>query len=204
PSTGIVTISTAGSDYDTLLAIYTGSSVTGLTSLGKDDDGGSNHTSIVGFNATAGTVYKIAVDGWGGDTGSIHLNWTATNCTNTPITLLTEQGTTHAVVLDSVNQLRDPMAFVGLNNFSADQRTRVMLFVYNLGLPAGSPASAVTVKVNSLGLTLPVENLSTLTGVSGVSTIVVRLPDQFPAGDIGVTVSAHGADSNTATITISR
>ena len=83
PSSGSVTLKTEGSSYDTLLAVYTGNSVGGLTAIVKNDDVvlGSVVHSQVEFNATAGTIYKIAVDGWGGDAGNITLNWTQTSCT---------------------------------------------------------------------------------------------------------------------------
>jgi hypothetical protein len=93
PSNGTVTVTTAGSDYDTLLSVYTGTGVNNLTVVqqldgtpGKNDDvdnPGGDLTSRVIFNATGGTVYRIAVDGWGGDTGNIVLNWTQSNCTAT-------------------------------------------------------------------------------------------------------------------------
>ena len=77
PSTGSVLLTTDGSDFDTILAVYTGSSVGGLTRLTFNDDvqAGIIVTSIVTFDATAGTVYRIALDGWGGDQGTIKLNW---------------------------------------------------------------------------------------------------------------------------------
>ncbi|MDT5061462.1 MAG: hypothetical protein QOH63_1921, partial [Acidobacteriota bacterium] len=83
PSSGSTTITTAGSSYDTMLGVYTGNSVNALTLIGHNDDvdPGKIITSTVTFTATAGTVYKIAVDGWGGETGSIVLNWTEANCT---------------------------------------------------------------------------------------------------------------------------
>jgi hypothetical protein len=96
PTSNSVTITTLGSDYDTMLGIYTGSSVNGLTTIAKNDDVDTNAgiiTSTVTFNATAGTTYKIAVDGWGGDTGSITLNWSESGCvpppspTPTPLTV---------------------------------------------------------------------------------------------------------------------
>ncbi|HVG31485.1 MAG TPA: Calx-beta domain-containing protein [Pyrinomonadaceae bacterium] len=83
PSTSSVTINTSGSSYDTLLAVYTGNSVGGLTAIAKNDDS-TGVTSSVTFNATAGTTYRIAVDGFSGATGNITLNWTAQNCTATP------------------------------------------------------------------------------------------------------------------------
>ena len=83
PSSTSVTITTDGSDYDTLLGVYTGSSVSGLTLIQRNDDVelGVITTSTVTFNATAGQTYRIAVDGWGGDTGNIKLNWNQTSCT---------------------------------------------------------------------------------------------------------------------------
>lgn len=80
PASGTVTIDTTGSSYDTLLATYTGTSVTALTAVtnGSNDDNptGKLQTSLVKFSAIAGTVYQIAVDGYNGLTGTItlHLN----------------------------------------------------------------------------------------------------------------------------------
>jgi CSLREA domain-containing protein len=75
-STISTTITTAGSDFDTILAVYTGSNLSSLTRLAFNDDAqaGVIVTSSVTFNATAGTVYSIAVDGWRGDRGGVRLN----------------------------------------------------------------------------------------------------------------------------------
>ena len=87
-STGSATFTTAGSAFDTVMGVYTGSSVGALTSVGKGDDNSANDkTSTVTFNATAGTVYHIAVDGYnnggsGGDFGPVTLNWNAAGCGN--------------------------------------------------------------------------------------------------------------------------
>ena len=89
PSTGNVTITTLGSNFDTLLAVYTGNSVGALTALAKNDDVDTNAgivTSTVTFAATAGTVYKIAVDGFDGDTGNVVLNWTGCTFQSTTLT----------------------------------------------------------------------------------------------------------------------
>jgi len=74
------------------MGIYTGTSVDALMPVGKDDDSGPNHTSVVTFNATAGTLYRIAVDGYnnsdsGGDFGPVTLNWTSSNCGNSVFAL---------------------------------------------------------------------------------------------------------------------
>jgi hypothetical protein len=73
PASGTVTISTAGSNFDTIMAAYTGSSVAGLSLVANNDDYGTGATSQISFFATAGTVYQIAVDGYGAASGSISL-----------------------------------------------------------------------------------------------------------------------------------
>ncbi len=75
PRSGQVTIDTAGSNFDTLLAVYKGTSLNTL-SLVKSNN---NHSAIaprsrVIFNAVAGTVYAIAVDGVGGASGAVKLS----------------------------------------------------------------------------------------------------------------------------------
>jgi hypothetical protein len=97
PGSGNVTMTTAGSNFDTLLGIYTGNSVGALTLIGRNDDVGTPGvlTSSVTFTATAGTVYKIAVDGFGGSVGNITLNWTASSCPpNTINSVLPQAGRT--------------------------------------------------------------------------------------------------------------
>ncbi|MDZ4401931.1 pre-peptidase C-terminal domain-containing protein [Prosthecobacter sp.] len=85
-ASGRATISTAGSSFDTLLAVYTGSAVSALTPvpLGSNDDFGSSNTSQINIAVTAGVAYQIAVDGFSGSSGSISLTVT----TETPVVLL--------------------------------------------------------------------------------------------------------------------
>ena len=63
PSNGPVAIDTIGSTFDTLLAVYTGSSVSALTPVVSDDDYSSLSASLVTFTAVGGVTYAIAVDG---------------------------------------------------------------------------------------------------------------------------------------------
>jgi hypothetical protein len=76
PSGGSVTIDTVGSDFDTVLAVYTGSSVGALTAVASNDDivNGVQQQSRVSFTVTSGTTYQIAVDGWHGAAGNVKLN----------------------------------------------------------------------------------------------------------------------------------
>ncbi|MBO1351046.1 MAG: trypsin-like serine protease [Hormoscilla sp. GUM202] len=75
---GEVTLTTTGSDFDTLLAVYTGNSVSSLTEIASNDDNPvlGGRQSRVTFNATVGTTYRIAVDGYIGAQGEIVLNLT--------------------------------------------------------------------------------------------------------------------------------
>ena len=75
PATDTYAFDTAGSQIDTLLGIYTGTSVGAVTVMADNDDFGTNGISAVTFNATAGTNYRIAVDGFAGETGNLTLNW---------------------------------------------------------------------------------------------------------------------------------
>ncbi|MDB6029915.1 MAG: hypothetical protein JWM16_253 [Verrucomicrobiales bacterium] len=75
PSNGTVIFDTVGSDFDTLLAVYTGASLGALTPLASDNDSGGNLTSRAFFQAIQGTTYHVAVDGTQGGSGNIVLNW---------------------------------------------------------------------------------------------------------------------------------
>jgi hypothetical protein len=74
PATGTFTLSTEGSDFDTLLAVYTGTAVGSLTAVASnDDESASILTSRLTFSATSGVTYRIALDGKDGAVGSCEL-----------------------------------------------------------------------------------------------------------------------------------
>jgi uncharacterized repeat protein (TIGR01451 family) len=75
PSAGQVTLNTTGSNFDTLLAVYTGSNINILTQKAANDNNGNLNTSSLVFQAVAGTQYQIAIDGANGVAGTISLNW---------------------------------------------------------------------------------------------------------------------------------
>ena len=70
-ASGTATFETAGSNFDTALAVYTGSTLTGLTNLNCNDDiSGSDLDSRIVRTVTAGTTYRIQAGGYNGATGS--------------------------------------------------------------------------------------------------------------------------------------
>jgi uncharacterized repeat protein (TIGR02543 family) len=74
PTNGTITFSTQGSDFDTVLGVYTGSTVDELEELARNDDS-FGRTSAVTFDAVMGTTYYIAVGGYEEAAGSIILSW---------------------------------------------------------------------------------------------------------------------------------
>jgi len=78
-SSGTVVLTTLGSDFDTLLAIYIGSSVSNLVQVASNDDADLNSlgvpsvSSFATFDAVEGSTYQIAVDGFAGLSGGIRL-----------------------------------------------------------------------------------------------------------------------------------
>jgi hypothetical protein len=64
---GTHSISTAGSSFDTRIAVYTGATVSSLTPVAANDDvdyDSGRYHSYTRFEAVAGTTYHIAVDGF--------------------------------------------------------------------------------------------------------------------------------------------
>ena len=75
PADALATLDTFGSDFDTLLAVYTGTSVSveDLTQVAANDDW-NGLQSLVQIDAASGITYFIAVDGVDGEVGNIALN----------------------------------------------------------------------------------------------------------------------------------
>ena len=76
PTDGELTISTDGSDFDTVMGVYTstGSSFGDLIEITCDNDSGADGLdSSVTFNASKDTIYYVAVDGVEAATGTVNL-----------------------------------------------------------------------------------------------------------------------------------
>ena len=70
PSNASTTVTTAGSSFDTALAVFGGASFATLNRISFNDDSGAGLQSAVTFQAAAGTTYRIAVDGFNNGTGA--------------------------------------------------------------------------------------------------------------------------------------
>ena len=205
PSSGSVTFTTAGSAYDTVLGVYTGTAVNALTTIAQNDDipdvPGQPHqlTSAVTFPAVGGTTYRIVTDGYnnggdGGDMGPLKVNWTQNSCSEPARLIIAEDNSDRVAAIDSVTFMRGPFAPTMSFNLSADQRTRITILILGLGLNTSDIAA---VNVQAAGLALSVENLGPLTAPGFSATyIVARLPEGIPAGNWPLTVNVRGVASS--------
>jgi hypothetical protein len=74
PRSGSVRLHTTGSSFDTLLAVYTGTSLLNLVRVESNDDAADGVFAELTFQAQAGLEYQIAVDGFDGESGTIVLS----------------------------------------------------------------------------------------------------------------------------------
>lgn len=75
PVAATVTLSTAGSGIDTVLGVYTGTWVGGLTAVASDDDSAGAGASRASFAGVGGRTYFVAVDGKAGAEGQVKISW---------------------------------------------------------------------------------------------------------------------------------
>ena len=201
PLSASVTITTIGSNFDTLLGVYTGNSVGGLTLVADNDDIvlGQNQQSTVTFPATAGTTYKIAIDGFNAASGNIVLNWQQNGCTAPALIL--EKNTSNLAAVDSVTLVPGPFSLTDNYNFSFDQRRRIVFFSTDLGFAQMIQPSVDVVSVQINGQSYAVESVGP-NAVLGGSQIVFRPPDLSP-NTYSVGVKVRGVSSTTtANLTI--
>ena len=118
--------------------------------------------------------------------------------------LLTEEGSNRALELDSVTFMSGPFHVTSTNNFSSDQRTRLMLLVANIDLFPTDDASVATAQAqDSLGniFPLPVEAVAKVPSFDWITELIVRLPDQLASlNQATVSVNCRGQTSDPAVI----
>ena len=107
---GQITINTFGSNFDTVLAVYTGSTVANLTHVASNDDTNGRQSQVT-IQASAGTAYAIAVAGYGNTAGNITLTVKAGDGRDhttivsavTPVTRATQVGSTVTAFASVIN-----------------------------------------------------------------------------------------------------
>jgi len=151
--TGTATLTTQGSDFDTVMAVYTGTALSSLKAVAADDDSGGFLTSLVTLNVTAGTAYQIAVDGHQGASGRVVLGFPAG--TGYRILNPTSGESVPVIVRNPASQTVGPGAPVNLS-VVATSATKITYQWYFQGVPIhGATASALAiahVQPGSVGL----------------------------------------------------
>lgn len=123
------------------------------------------------------------------------------------LAIFTEPNSDRAVNLASATFLAGSFSTLSTMNLSADQRTRLMIFVSKLALPPGETFAASDIKViedaPSLGVWPAVETFGAVPNQPGLSFVIVTLPDDPNlTGDVWIKLSFLGTFSNRARITI--
>ena len=78
---GVVTMDTAGSKIDTVLGVYTGSTITNQSLVSRDEDSSGFGNSKLVFSARAGQEYNIVIAGHDFDQGELVFRWDITPTT---------------------------------------------------------------------------------------------------------------------------
>jgi hypothetical protein len=181
PDNGLLTLTTAGSGFDTLLGVYTlrpgtNNALSRLREVAADDDD-NNYQALVSslsFGATSNQTYEIAVDGFNGAVGNISLQLTFLSSTNLQPTVLRRPG-------DQALRIGDPLILsVGI------VRVNDMNVTWYLnGHPVTGDSASPTLVIPSLQRT----NL-------GFYTVKLQLEDDsFYSTPVEVQVNSEGDQS---------
>lgn len=114
--------------------------------------------------------------------------------------LFSVSDSTRGVVVESVTMKREPFSPTTSIAFSADNRTRIMLFAGSLQLAPGEGIEAVTADAEDESrqvYPLKVEYVGPVPDLSSATSVVVRLNDQLgDVGDVLVRIYYQGHASN--------
>lgn len=163
---GTATISTSGSSFDTVLAVYTGNFVGSLTLVGCSDDANGSFSSLLSFGAIAGTNYWIQAGGYDGASGSLIVDVTGPallSCTPRPSirtnTTVDAPGRLQVSVTAGVGASLTGLQF---GNLSSNPSSSVNALIdvggqtgrtgrFSVGLPAGSQSATFYVRRAAAG-----------------------------------------------------
>ena len=114
--------------------------------------------------------------------------------------LLTKPGTERAVALNSVTLTGEPFSVTTERNFSADHGTRIMLFARDLKFLPGSDPAAATARAQDAQqrvIPLMVEFAGTVPNYPWLTQVNIKLSEDLRgAGDVRISISFNGVDSN--------
>jgi len=120
-------------------------------------------------------------------------------------TLLTEENSERAIALQSVTFARDPFSLTQNPVFGSDPRTRISVFAMNIDLQPGETFAAVTASSEDSQHTirpLTVEFVGKVPNFGWLTQVNLVLPGQLAEGDVLISLTYHGVESNKAVIKI--
>lgn len=133
------------------------------------------------------------------------LDFEATINPGVPV-LISEANSTRALAFDSVLHMREPFKLNYSYPWTADRRTRLMIFAQNFELTPNETVTAVTARAeasNNRNYPLTVEYVGKVPGSEWLTCIVVRLWDGMDdVGDVLVSVTYRNITSNRVRIGI--
>ena len=124
----------------------------------------------------------------------------------TKLTLVSEETSTRAIVVESITQKHEPFALTSPISWGSDNRTRIMLFAMGLSLESNETPAAITASAEDGAhrtYSLTVEYVGPVPNQEWMTSIVVRLNDEMAdVGDVLVQITYHGTRSNRVRVAI--
>ncbi|HWS89121.1 MAG TPA: NF038122 family metalloprotease [Pyrinomonadaceae bacterium] len=225
PASGTVTFTTQGSNFDTTLGVYTGDSVGALTYpcvFGgfecTNDNAGNLKSSTVQFNATAGATYRIDVDGWNSESGTVVINWSSTATTPTPTptptppasfqlvstasTVVEHQGAAGFVIARTGNLTETTSVNYSVTGGTAVPGADFVETTGTVNFAGGDLWKVVTLKVNddtaresseTVVLTLTSASGGSVVGAPSAAVLTILDDDDFPPNSVRISGAATQA-----------
>jgi uncharacterized protein (TIGR03437 family) len=164
-------------------------------------------TATVTIPNTPTSSARVKVEALGNIFFTISLpNFTIKPNNTVPPTIFVEGSTARAAALDSVWFLSEPFNLLNVQNFSLDQRTRIILFVAGLDLQPGEDNSVITAQAEYAGkgpYPLAIEFVGKVPNFDSLTQVNLRLPNELAnAGDVSVSLSLRGVASNKVTVNV--
>jgi hypothetical protein len=182
---GVISLTTQGSSFDTLLAVYTGTNLAKLTPVAEDDDSGGFFTSLVTFNCVAGTDYQIDVDGFRGAAGQVVLGLPAG--TGYRVLSISSGDTVPVITHQPTNQVVPAGATVTLN-VTATSPTPLTYQWFFQNAPIAGASSHTLILTNFLSGSVGAYYALVANSVGSIPSTVANL--QIAAQSHGSSISA--------------
>ena len=211
-ASGTASFDTHGSGFDTALAVYTGSGVAVLAeAASNDNDGSAGSASGLSFAATAGTTYRIAVDGKSAASGAVQLAWTLQQAqtisfnpigdmpVNSAFSLSATASSGLAVTFSSQTQTVCTVAGDVVNLVAGGTCTIAANQAGNAGY-AAAPTVTRSFNVTLLAQTISFAPVAGQTLGAAPFGVTATASSGLPVGIASLTPAVCGASSNTVTL----